>query len=227
MIRIGHFVSVLLPVASFQEVGRVCVDQDIWVIKPRNQIHRWTVFDLHSTEPLCRLFYVLRCPAPIVSGVGRFPALNIIFPADLFSGSPESMAHHHPSKKVHRPLEAVCFGVLRRPGPFIDLSRIWSPVDRIRQPLRVFSYPVEEVYHIPVQIVDRLDGAPLFCEKHRPAPEEWLQIAVVGREVFYDPWGQRPLCARIFEYGSHSSAVFGCAHPKVRRHMFAPLVWWA
>ncbi len=220
MIRIGHFVAVLLSVPGAEQVGRVCVNQNIRIIEAVDQLQGRAVFDLHSPEALCRPLDDTRHLAPAVGGVCRFPALHVVLPPDLLAGDPETVSHHQPDVKVHGPLEAVGFGVLCCPGSLVDGPGIWNPVDFFRQPFRVLSYPVEKVHHIIVPVIDRFDVASLLRKKHGPAPEEWLQVAVMWWKVF-----DHPVCARILYHRIHCGS--GCAHPKVSMAMFAPLTWWA
>ena len=175
VVVVGHFVAVLLPVLPGAEhVGRVGVNQDVLVIKPPDELHRRSVLDLDAPEPLRRLDDDLRGLGPAFGGVGRLPALHVIFPADLFTGRAEAVAHHHTDVKIDRPPEVVRLGVLGRPGPVVFVPCVWREAYGVGQPCRVFPDPIEQVDDVAVDVVDGLDGAAGFGEQYGPGSEERL-----------------------------------------------------
>ena len=166
MIVVCHFVPVLLfcSVPCRKYVGRIGINQHIRKIKPFDQIHGRPVFNLDAAESLRCFDDVLGKAAPLSRCIRSFAALHVVFPADLFAGRAKSVAHHHPNVEIDRPLKAVRFRVLRREGPVVHVAGVWGEINLMRQSLRVFPDPLEQVDDVAVQIVDGLDGAAILAE---------------------------------------------------------------
>ena len=113
------------------------------------------------------------------------------------------MPHHHTNVEVDRPHKWVFLGVLGHPGLLVNITRIRGEVDTLGKLLRVVSYPLKEIYHIAIKVIHGFYSASFFSKQYSPGTKKRLQIAVMFRKLGYNPFSNRPLCARVFYYGSH------------------------
>ena len=105
------------------------------------------------------------------------------------------MAHLKAYVKAHRLLQTV----LRLGGKrhVIYLPRVGSKIDFMGQALRIVPDPLEQIHHVAVQVIDRLNVAPWLIKQDRSGAKERLQVAVVFREATDDPPRQPPFAPRV------------------------------
>lgn len=187
---------VLLPVPCPEDIGRVCVDEHLFAVKPLDQLCCRTVLDLHAPQALCCLHDLFRVTAPVLRRIGTLPALYIVFPADFLAVCPEAVAHIEAGIEIYRPAKTVRW--YRRKSILVNLSGIRCKIYLVRKALRVLFDPLKQVDYIPVEVIDRLDVAPGLTEEDCARAEKWLQITVMLRKIADDPVRDAPFASRVF-----------------------------
>lgn len=81
MIFFFHFILVLFPASCTEEVWRIYVHENIFIVKFLYKLYRRSAFYLCVSQAFCRLKYPARKPFPVKHCVRFFSSLYIIFPS--------------------------------------------------------------------------------------------------------------------------------------------------
>ena len=163
MLFIRHFMLILLlfPASGPQKIRRIQIHKHIFIIISYDQLQRRGTFDLHPSQPLRDLDHPFRQTVPVPQRIHPLPSLHVILPADLIAIRSKSMPLPAPDKELTSLEKSISFRqhfhnriTLKR--IIIHLPAVRRCHNQPRQLFRILPDALEEVHHIPVQVIDRL-----------------------------------------------------------------------